>query len=314
MRQGNPNKRLRGRNGNNNNNNNNNNRKGPNPLTRTYESNGPDVKIRGTALHIAEKYVQLARDAQASGDTVTGENYLQHAEHYYRIIAAANATSPNPVFIRSEEDIAGDDDFEAVPVRAEPRAENNRSDNGYRGDNGGRGDHNRNDGNRGGDAPYQRPMRGSRHDRLVFNNGDPTVPGLGPQPVVSPPRFAPESAPAPAVADVAEEAPVAVVEAAPVIVEAAPVVDEAEAVAPRRTPRARVARAPRTPRVPVVEEPAVVPEAVEAAGEDVGEESIAAGEDNPRPRRRVRGSRGRGRRSEASGEAGAEPAVPAETE
>jgi hypothetical protein len=63
--------------------------KGPNPLTRSYESNGPDVKIRGTAQHIAEKYSQLARDAQASGDPVAAENYLQHAEHYLRIIAAA---------------------------------------------------------------------------------------------------------------------------------------------------------------------------------------------------------------------------------
>ncbi|XWN23825.1 MAG: DUF4167 domain-containing protein [Roseibium sp.] len=64
-------------------------RKGPNPLTRTYESNGPDVKIRGTAMHIAEKYQQLARDAQASGDRVMFENYNQHAEHYQRIVAAA---------------------------------------------------------------------------------------------------------------------------------------------------------------------------------------------------------------------------------
>ncbi|WP_405048120.1 DUF4167 domain-containing protein [Flexibacterium corallicola] len=64
-------------------------RKGPNPLTRTYESNGPDVKIRGTAQHIADKYQQLARDAQVSGDRVISENYNQHAEHYLRIIAAA---------------------------------------------------------------------------------------------------------------------------------------------------------------------------------------------------------------------------------
>ena len=63
--------------------------KGPNPLTRSYESNGPDVKIRGTAQHVADKYSQLARDAQASGDPVAAENYFQHAEHYYRLIAAA---------------------------------------------------------------------------------------------------------------------------------------------------------------------------------------------------------------------------------
>jgi len=73
-------KRMRGRG---------NHRKSQNPLTRVYESNGPDVKIRGTASHIAEKYIQLARDAQGSGDPVAAENYYQHAEHYFRLIAAA---------------------------------------------------------------------------------------------------------------------------------------------------------------------------------------------------------------------------------
>jgi len=75
-------KRMRGRN--------NNRRQSQNPLTRVYESNGPDVKIRGTASHIAEKYMQLARDSQGSGDPVAAENYFQHAEHYYRLIALAN--------------------------------------------------------------------------------------------------------------------------------------------------------------------------------------------------------------------------------
>src|SRR5690242_21448498 len=70
MRNG-QNKRMRGRN-----------RKGghhhhQNPLSRMYESNGPDVKIRGTASHVAEKYLQLARDAQSSGDPVAAENYYQ---------------------------------------------------------------------------------------------------------------------------------------------------------------------------------------------------------------------------------------------
>jgi hypothetical protein len=74
-------KRMRGRGGGH--------RKSQNPLTRVYESNGPDVKIRGTASHIAEKYIQLARDAQSSGDPVAAENYYQHAEHYFRLIAAA---------------------------------------------------------------------------------------------------------------------------------------------------------------------------------------------------------------------------------
>jgi hypothetical protein len=86
MRNGQNNKRMRNRN---NNNNNNNNRRGQNPMTRVFESNGPDIKIRGTASHVAEKYVQLARDARSSGDPVAAENYYQHAEHYFRIIAAA---------------------------------------------------------------------------------------------------------------------------------------------------------------------------------------------------------------------------------
>jgi len=80
MRQGQQNNRRgRGRGG----------RKPQNPLARSYESNGPDVKIRGTAAHVAEKYMSLARDALASGDMVTAESYLQHAEHYNRIIMAA---------------------------------------------------------------------------------------------------------------------------------------------------------------------------------------------------------------------------------
>jgi hypothetical protein len=95
------NKRMRGRN-----------RKSHNPLTRVYESNGPDVKIRGTASHVAEKYLQLARDAQSSGDPVSAENYLQHAEHYFRMIAAAQEqfrqTTP---FFRGEGGVEGRDDM-----------------------------------------------------------------------------------------------------------------------------------------------------------------------------------------------------------
>ncbi len=93
MRQGQQNRRGRGRSNNTNNVNNNSNtgRKPQNPLARNFESNGPDVKIRGTAAQVAEKYMALARDAASSGDPVLAENYLQHAEHYNRIIMAAQA-------------------------------------------------------------------------------------------------------------------------------------------------------------------------------------------------------------------------------
>ncbi len=88
MRNG-QNKRMRGRNRSNGGGGGNNNNRGHNPLTKVFESNGPDVKIRGTASHVADKYIQLARDAQSSGDPVAAENYYQHAEHYFRLIAAA---------------------------------------------------------------------------------------------------------------------------------------------------------------------------------------------------------------------------------
>jgi Domain of unknown function (DUF4167) len=64
-----------------------------NPSSRFYESNGPDVKVRGPAAMVAEKYLQLACDAQASGDLIASEGYLQHAEHYNRLIAAAQEQS-----------------------------------------------------------------------------------------------------------------------------------------------------------------------------------------------------------------------------
>ncbi|MDZ4367290.1 MAG: DUF4167 domain-containing protein, partial [Afipia sp.] len=120
MRNGqNNNKRMRNRNNNNNNNSNRNdsNRRGQNPMTRVFESNGPDIKIRGTASHVAEKYVQLARDARSSGDPVAAENYYQHAEHYFRLIAAAQEqfrqNQPQP---RTENEMApedGDDESES---------------------------------------------------------------------------------------------------------------------------------------------------------------------------------------------------------
>lgn len=63
---------------------------GYNP-NRTFDSSGPEIKIRGSASHVYEKYLQLARDANSGGDRIMAENYLQHAEHYYRIMAAAAA-------------------------------------------------------------------------------------------------------------------------------------------------------------------------------------------------------------------------------
>src|SRR5438552_9161099 len=64
--------------------------RGPRPphRTQTFDSNGPSVKIRGNAYQVFERYVALAREAQASGDRVAAENLYQHAEHYFRIMNA----------------------------------------------------------------------------------------------------------------------------------------------------------------------------------------------------------------------------------
>ena len=192
MRQGQQNhhnkQRMRGRN----------NRKGPNPLTRSYESNGGDVKIRGTALHIAEKYVQLARDAQSSGDRVASENYFQHAEHYYRMVAAAQAQmpQPQPVF-RSD----GDDDGVDDEDRVDQGFGGNQGNQVYQGDQqnfgaadpqpyvngngqGGQGDQDGPRQNSGGnDYPQQNRFdnRGDQQGRAPDNRGDQQNRGQGDQ-------------------------------------------------------------------------------------------------------------------------------------
>jgi hypothetical protein len=56
--------------------------------SQTFDSSGPDVRIRGNAYQVLEKYLALARDATAAGDRIAAENFYQHAEHYYRVINA----------------------------------------------------------------------------------------------------------------------------------------------------------------------------------------------------------------------------------
>jgi Domain of unknown function (DUF4167) len=99
-------------------------RREPNPLTRSYDSRGPDVRIRGTALHVAERYLQLARDANTAGNPVAAENYLQHAEHYFRLIAAAQAeqlqgqsSDVQATGHSASEDLDNSDDFGGLPDR-----------------------------------------------------------------------------------------------------------------------------------------------------------------------------------------------------
>ncbi len=126
MRQSNQKSRSRGRG-----------RKPQNPMSRNFESNGPDVKIRGNAAHIAEKYSTLARDCLSNGDRVIAENYLQHAEHYNRIVAAAQqqaderaaemaARNPQPNVENqknNEEQASSPNENAEVSVKADEQAE-----------------------------------------------------------------------------------------------------------------------------------------------------------------------------------------------
>jgi hypothetical protein len=79
MRQGPNNRRSRGRGSR---------RPHASPRQQTYDSAGPDIRIRGNAYQVLEKYLAMARDAASVGDRIAAENFYQHAEHYYRIINA----------------------------------------------------------------------------------------------------------------------------------------------------------------------------------------------------------------------------------
>src|SRR5580765_5994741 len=63
---------------------------------QTFDSNGPNVKIRGNAYQVFERYVALAREAQTSGDRVAAENLYQHAEHYFRMMNLAGEGQGQP--------------------------------------------------------------------------------------------------------------------------------------------------------------------------------------------------------------------------
>ncbi len=151
------------------------NRRGHGNISRNYESNGPDIKVRGTAPQIAEKYTQLWRDALSSGDMVGAENYLQHAEHYNRIVASFQPVQNQQPYQRSEEDRA--DDGEASE-NAEAGAQPEERDTSHRQE---RGNNNQNRYNNHHDsAPREhrnenRDYRGSRDNPRYDNpryNGD----------------------------------------------------------------------------------------------------------------------------------------------
>ncbi|MCL5778541.1 DUF4167 domain-containing protein [Limibaculum sp. FT325] len=97
---------------------------GGNNLNRVYESAGPEGKVRGTPQQIVEKYLGLARDAQTSGDRVTAENFLQHAEHYQRIVLQAlGAQEERRENVASDSDDDDDDEYTQPSPHAQRMSE-----------------------------------------------------------------------------------------------------------------------------------------------------------------------------------------------
>jgi hypothetical protein len=102
---------------------------------RSWDSQGPEnIKVRGNAQTVYERYMQLARDASASGDRVLAENYTQHAEHYFRVLRALQPA--RPVSEIAQRELAGqgfDIDFEdesgaqAAAILAAQQAEADRA-------------------------------------------------------------------------------------------------------------------------------------------------------------------------------------------
>jgi len=129
-------------------------------INRVYESAGPEGKVRGTPQQIIDKYLSLARDAQTSGDRVVAENFLQHAEHYQRILiealGARQERRDNPMGDQEQPDVDMQDeselgDVQESPPFASPAQSDGRRRDGERG--GERGD------GRGGGQSLTRPMR-----------------------------------------------------------------------------------------------------------------------------------------------------------
>jgi hypothetical protein len=165
-----------------------NNSGGGNSVNRVYESNGPDVKVRGTAQTVAEKYMQLGRDAQSSGDNVMAESYFQFSEHYFRVMAAAQPVGQPTMQLRRPED----EDFEeeggdaaegeADTAQAAMVSEGGQAGPGEQADSGGESSGgNRQRDSRDGNRERFRPRWQNRGDQPRDGDSEPRVTEAEPQ-------------------------------------------------------------------------------------------------------------------------------------
>jgi hypothetical protein len=160
---------------------------GGNPANRVYESNGPDVKVRGTAQTVAEKYMQLGRDAQSSGDNVMAESYFQFSEHYFRVMAAAQPVGQPTTQLRRPED----EDFEeeggdaaegeTETTQAAMVSEGGQASTGEQAESGETSGGNRQRDNRDGNRERFRPRWQNRGDQPRDGDSEPRVAEAEPQ-------------------------------------------------------------------------------------------------------------------------------------
>jgi hypothetical protein len=120
--------------------------------SQTFDSSGPDVRIRGNAYQVLEKYLAMARDATAAGDRISAENFYQHAEHYFRMINANSEGHHRP------------------QMGGQPQQQ-------------GQQQHQQHQGQQQQQHQHQPQMHAAPHDGHQGPNGDP---GAGPQPLTAP--------------------------------------------------------------------------------------------------------------------------------
>lgn len=156
-------------------------RKPGNSANRSYQSNGPEVKINGNASQIYDKYLQLARDASSAGDRVRAENLYQHAEHYLRVL---QLTQPKRDPSQDDDNGGYDgDDDDGYQGNHSERQSRERRDQQERRDRGDRNDRNdRNDQGDNRESRDNRDSRDSREPREPRENREPREPRRGRNP------------------------------------------------------------------------------------------------------------------------------------
>lgn len=241
------------------------------PLNRNhvFDSSGPEMRVRGTAQQLYDKYQQLARDAFSNGDRVTGEAYYQHAEHYFRIISAIN---------------------QAQGVQNPPGGQQAPGQERGFGQNPGHNNHNNNEHRResqgepqeGGEARPQQEFRGETRDNRDHRENRRFEPRQRPdRPERNEQRFRPESVVDPRIdISMALEAELAAATAEPAGLGEQPVLP-GTLIAPPPAPEMAARAIPIARTAPPAEEPPAPPAATEAAPE-------APAPRTPRPRGRPR--------------------------